>query len=231
MPVGTRAVTISVNTTARTWWGEACFVHAGPATSPERQKNTPVKVKVLIHLKTSIFVSIFLKSAHAFSVFCSFLLPLKQMSMSVRCMAHVLRSAKTQKAVTSVFALKVFFLLVSRMGQSVLPRVRAHHSHTGEMFFENILCIKLPRHSIRLNFCVGNPPVLLLPDNVRIRRFNLSSEQYSDYVDNAEHIQALDYLWDPEGQGLSKISTFLWKLQWIYKVRRSKLEHLSPDVL
>ncbi|KAM7407483.1 hypothetical protein PAMA_003284 [Pampus argenteus] len=49
----------------------------------------------------------------------------------------------------------------------------------------------------------GNPPVLLLPDNVRIRRFNVSSEQYSDYVDDAEHIQALDYLWDPEGQGLS----------------------------
>lgn len=47
--------------------------------------------------------------------------------------------------------------------------------------------------------------MLLLPDNVRIRRFNLSSEEYSDYVDNAEHIQALDYLWDPEGQGLSKI--------------------------
>lgn len=47
--------------------------------------------------------------------------------------------------------------------------------------------------------------MLLLPDNVRIRRFNLSSEQYSDYVDNAEHIQALDYLWDPEGQGLSKL--------------------------
>ena len=46
--------------------------------------------------------------------------------------------------------------------------------------------------------------MLLLPDNVRIRRFNLSSEQYSDYVDNSEHIQALDYLWDPEGQGLSK---------------------------
>lgn len=46
--------------------------------------------------------------------------------------------------------------------------------------------------------------MLLLPDNVRIRRFNLSSAQYSDYVDNAEHIQALDYLWDPEGLGLSK---------------------------
>ncbi|KAI4873047.1 hypothetical protein NFI96_006125 [Prochilodus magdalenae] len=51
----------------------------------------------------------------------------------------------------------------------------------------------------------GNPPVLLLPDNVRIRRYNLSSEQYSDYVDDAEHIQALDYLWDPEGQGLSVV--------------------------
>lgn len=50
--------------------------------------------------------------------------------------------------------------------------------------------------------------MLLLPDNVRIRRFNLSSEQYSDYVDNAEHIQALDYLWDPEGQGLSKPDLF-----------------------
>ncbi|MCI4378616.1 hypothetical protein PGIGA_G00218010, partial [Pangasianodon gigas] len=49
----------------------------------------------------------------------------------------------------------------------------------------------------------GNPPVLLLPDNVRIRRYNLSSKQYSDYVDNAEHIQALDYIWDPQDQGLS----------------------------
>ncbi|CAL8343607.1 unnamed protein product [Boreogadus saida] len=51
----------------------------------------------------------------------------------------------------------------------------------------------------------GNPPVLLLPDNVRIRRFNMSSEQYSDYLDNAEHIQALDYLWDPQGEGLSVV--------------------------
>uniref|UniRef100_A0A4W4GV52 Low-density lipoprotein receptor-related protein 2 n=1 Tax=Electrophorus electricus TaxID=8005 RepID=A0A4W4GV52_ELEEL len=52
--------------------------------------------------------------------------------------------------------------------------------------------------------CSRNPPVLLLPDNVRIRRYDLSSELYSDYVDHAEHIQALDYLWDPEGQALSK---------------------------
>uniref|UniRef100_A0A3P9JW44 EGF-like domain-containing protein n=1 Tax=Oryzias latipes TaxID=8090 RepID=A0A3P9JW44_ORYLA len=57
-----------------------------------------------------------------------------------------------------------------------------------------------------LDFCAGNPPVLLLADNVRIRRFNLSSEQYSDYVDNAEHIQALDYLWDPEGEGLTDLN-------------------------
>lgn len=61
--------------------------------------------------------------------------------MSVRCMAHVLRSARTQRAVTSVFVLKVFFLLVSRMGQSVLPKVGAHHLHTGDKFFEIILCM------------------------------------------------------------------------------------------
>lgn len=59
-------------------------------------------------------------------------------------MAHVLRSARTQRAATSVFVLKVFTLLVSHMGQSVLPRVRAHHSHTGEKFFANVPCIKLP---------------------------------------------------------------------------------------
>lgn len=51
--------------------------------------------------------------------------------------------------------------------------------------------------------------MLLLPDNVRIRRYNLSSKQYSDYVDNAEHIHALDYIWDPEDQGLSKTIFYL----------------------
>ncbi|XP_048725147.2 low-density lipoprotein receptor-related protein 2 isoform X1 [Caretta caretta] len=49
----------------------------------------------------------------------------------------------------------------------------------------------------------GNPPLLLLPDNVRIRRYNISSQQYSDYIDNQEHIQAIDYDWNPEGIGLS----------------------------
>ncbi|XP_048340432.1 low-density lipoprotein receptor-related protein 2 [Sphaerodactylus townsendi] len=49
----------------------------------------------------------------------------------------------------------------------------------------------------------GNPPILLLPDNIRIRKYNMTSEQYSDYIDNEEHIQAIDYDWDPEGIGLS----------------------------
>ncbi|KAI5929752.1 Low-density lipoprotein receptor-related protein 2 [Manis javanica] len=51
----------------------------------------------------------------------------------------------------------------------------------------------------------GNPPVLLLPENVRIQKYNLSSEKFSDYLDNKEHIQAVDYDWDPEGTGLSVI--------------------------
>ncbi|KAG8559732.1 hypothetical protein GDO81_017431 [Engystomops pustulosus] len=51
----------------------------------------------------------------------------------------------------------------------------------------------------------GNPPLLLLPDNVRIRRYNLSSEQYFDYIENQQHIQALDYDWDPEGIDLSVV--------------------------
>eukprot|EP00079_Xenopus_tropicalis_P011186 XP_002936802.2 PREDICTED: low-density lipoprotein receptor-related protein 2 isoform X2 [Xenopus tropicalis] len=51
----------------------------------------------------------------------------------------------------------------------------------------------------------GTPPLLLLPDNVRIRRYNLSSEQYSDYIEDQQHVQALDYDWDPEGIGLSVV--------------------------
>lgn len=34
----------------------------------------------------------------------------------------------------------------------------------------------------------------------------MSSEQYSDYIENEEHIQALDYHWDPEGIDLSMFS-------------------------
>nr|XP_010969732.1 low-density lipoprotein receptor-related protein 2 isoform X1 [Camelus bactrianus] len=49
----------------------------------------------------------------------------------------------------------------------------------------------------------GNPPLLLLPENVRIRKYNLSSEKFSDYLEDQERIQAIDYDWDPEGIGLS----------------------------
>ncbi|XP_030179601.1 low-density lipoprotein receptor-related protein 2 [Lynx canadensis] len=51
----------------------------------------------------------------------------------------------------------------------------------------------------------GNPPLLLLPENVRIRKYNLSSEKFSDYLEGEERIQAIDYDWDPEGIGLSVI--------------------------
>lgn len=55
-----------------------------------------------------------------------------------------------------------------------------------------------------LVFFTGNPPLLLLPENVRIRKYNLSSEKFSDYLEGEERIQAVDYDWDPEGIGLSK---------------------------
>lgn len=130
--------------------------------------------------------------------------------MSVRCMGRVPRSARTQRAAMNVSALMAFSLLVSRTERSVLLRVRAQHSNVGQiprrfpLMFHLLNQTHLKQNSPHLPLRIGNPPVLLLPDNVRIRRFNASSEQYSDYVDNAEHIQALDYLWDPEGLGLSK---------------------------
>uniref|UniRef100_A0A8C6QUZ8 Low-density lipoprotein receptor-related protein 2 n=1 Tax=Nannospalax galili TaxID=1026970 RepID=A0A8C6QUZ8_NANGA len=51
----------------------------------------------------------------------------------------------------------------------------------------------------------GNPPLLLLPDNVRIRKYNISSEKFSEYLDEEEHIQTIDYDWDPEGLGVSVV--------------------------
>lgn len=124
-------------------------------------------------------------------------------------MAHVLKTARIQRAAMSVFVLKAFFQLVSRMGQSVLPRVGTLSSKKKNLHKCFLFFLSKPNSELKLliefNFCTGNPPVLLLPDNIRIRRFNLSTEEYSDYVDNTEHIQALDYLWDPEGQGLSML--------------------------
>ena len=46
--------------------------------------------------------------------------------------------------------------------------------------------------------------MLLLPENVRIRKYNLSSLQFSEYLEDQERIQAMDYDWDPEGTGLSE---------------------------
>lgn len=46
--------------------------------------------------------------------------------------------------------------------------------------------------------------MLLLPENVRIRKYNLSSEKYADYLEEQERIQAIDYDWDPEGMALSE---------------------------
>ncbi|XP_015843100.1 low-density lipoprotein receptor-related protein 2 [Peromyscus maniculatus bairdii] len=50
-----------------------------------------------------------------------------------------------------------------------------------------------------------NPPLLLLPENVRIRKYNVSSEKFSEYLEEEEHIQTLDYDWDPEGMDLSVV--------------------------
>lgn len=71
------------------------------------------------------------------------------------------------------------------------------------MTFICFFFLKIQGSKVHYHF-LGNPPLLLLPDNVRIRRYNISSEQYSDYIDNQERIQALDYDWDPEGIGLSE---------------------------
>uniref|UniRef100_A0A3B3E196 Low-density lipoprotein receptor-related protein 2 n=1 Tax=Oryzias melastigma TaxID=30732 RepID=A0A3B3E196_ORYME len=42
---------------------------------------------------------------------------------------------------------------------------------------------------------------LLLPENIRIRRFNLQTEAYHDFLEEEEHIMALDYDWDHNNTG------------------------------
>ncbi|XP_051883463.1 low-density lipoprotein receptor-related protein 2a [Pristis pectinata] len=51
----------------------------------------------------------------------------------------------------------------------------------------------------------GDPPILLLPDNVRIRRYSTTFEQYTDYIDHEENIKAIDYIWDTEDPDLSVV--------------------------
>lgn len=58
-----------------------------------------------------------------------------------------------------------------------------------------------------LIFCLclsGATPLLLLPENIRIRRFNLQTETYHDFLQEQERIMALDYDWDHNNTGLSK---------------------------
>lgn len=66
---------------------------------------------------------------------------------------------------------------------------------------------------VALCLFTGSSPLLLLPDNVRIRKYNLSSERFSEYLQDEEYIQAVDYDWDPEDIGLSEYK--LWHLSLI----------------
>lgn len=50
----------------------------------------------------------------------------------------------------------------------------------------------------------GATPLLLLPENIRIRRFNMQEETYHDFLEEHERIMALDYDWDHNNTGLSK---------------------------
>lgn len=53
--------------------------------------------------------------------------------------------------------------------------------------------------------CSGATPLLLLTENIRIRKFNLQTETYHDFLEEEEeHIMALDYDWDHNNTGLSK---------------------------
>lgn len=54
------------------------------------------------------------------------------------------------------------------------------------------------------SLCSGATPLLLLPENIRIRRFNLQTETYHNFLEEEEHIMALDYDWDHNNTGLSK---------------------------
>ncbi|XP_051792178.1 low-density lipoprotein receptor-related protein 2 [Erpetoichthys calabaricus] len=51
----------------------------------------------------------------------------------------------------------------------------------------------------------GPPPVLLLMENVRIRKFNLQTTKYEDYIDEEERVGAVDYDWDHNGTGYSMV--------------------------
>ncbi|XP_051771492.1 low-density lipoprotein receptor-related protein 2 [Ctenopharyngodon idella] len=51
----------------------------------------------------------------------------------------------------------------------------------------------------------GPEPLLLLPENIRIRRYNLQTEEYHDFLQEEERIVALDYDWDHNNTKLSVV--------------------------
>lgn len=53
----------------------------------------------------------------------------------------------------------------------------------------------------------GVTPLLLLPENIRIRRFNLQTEAYHDFLQEEDRIMALDYDWDHNNTGFSRSHT------------------------
>ncbi len=53
---------------------------------------------------------------------------------------------------------------------------------------------------------LGPGPLLLLPENIRIRRYNLQTDEYHDFLQEEERIVALDYDWDHNNTGLSMYS-------------------------
>lgn len=60
--------------------------------------------------------------------------------------------------------------------------------------------------------CSGAAPLLLLTENTHIRRFNLQTEAYQDFlVEEEEHIMALDYDWEHNNTGLSKFNSRVYE--------------------
>ncbi|XP_057682782.1 low-density lipoprotein receptor-related protein 2 [Corythoichthys intestinalis] len=51
----------------------------------------------------------------------------------------------------------------------------------------------------------GATPMLLLPESIRIRRFNLQTGGYHDFIQESERIMALDYDWDHNNTGFSMV--------------------------
>lgn len=78
----------------------------------------------------------------------------------------------------------------------------------AESLFKNKINMKMQNTLIILLMtilCSGATPLLLLPENIQIRRFNLQTEAYHNFLEEEEHIMALDYDWDHNNTGLSKL--------------------------